>query len=298
MYMTRPLRASVPLILIGAALIAAACNSDGAHMKTARDIDWKSLEFVCTQEKNPPLDPEADAWYKTALAYEKKGDEKNDAEMVRLYEKAAATGHYKAILHLALLYSRGEGVARNESKAVDMIEQLMQRDVALGYYNMGAFLSQGLGVKRDLLAALAYFRKAADLGNAQGQYAVADELLTRFTVGPDHEKIVPVALQMLECAFAQGHVEAGYELGMHYLRVDKLKGLRYFQEAAKLGDVRSLYNLFAIFNEGDSGFAKDPVRAACYRKLYHEGDRHNPKPIPDIDRICPLPPKPMPSTTK
>ncbi|RPU02540.1 hypothetical protein IPC927_12415 [Pseudomonas aeruginosa] len=75
-------------------------------MLDPKRVDWKSLQFTCTKEQNPPLDPEADLWFQQARTYEKQGNEANDAEMVRLYQQASERGHYKAINNLAILYSR------------------------------------------------------------------------------------------------------------------------------------------------------------------------------------------------
>ena len=259
-------------------------------------IDWKSLEFTCVKEKNPPLDKEADHWFKSARAIEKGERSGTDAQMVELYEMAAARNHYKAIVNLAGIYADGDGVKSDEGRAVELLERGMRMEAPLAYYNMGAFLSQGLGVKKDQVAALAYFRKAADLGSPAGQYAVGDKLLGDFRQSPDKDKIMPIGIQMLECALGQGFAKAGVALGYYFSTRDenKERGLVYFQKAAALGDTKALYFLYSAFKDGEDGFAKDPTRAACYKRLSDELDADKTKKFPNIDRICPLPPKPMP----
>ncbi|WP_187673932.1 SEL1-like repeat protein, partial [Zestomonas carbonaria] len=56
------------------------------------------------------------------------------------------------------------------------------------YYLMGVMLQQGIGVKQDKVAALSYFRKAADLGNRYGQWAIGDELRRAFARLPEPER--------------------------------------------------------------------------------------------------------------
>lgn len=260
-------------------------------------IDWKSLEFTCVKEKNPPIDKEADHWFKSARAIEKGERAGTTAQMIELYEKAAAKNHYKAIVNLAGIYADGDGVEADERRAVELLERAMRMNAPLAYYNMGAFLSQGIGVKKDQVAALAYFRKAADLGSPAGQYAVGDKLMAEFSASPDRDKVLPIAISMLECSLGQGFAKAGMRLGSHFSGVgyitNKERGLVYFQKAAALGDSQALYMLRAAFTEGKRGVTKDPTRAACYKRLSDELDADKTKKFPNIDRICPLPPKPM-----
>ncbi|WP_454724772.1 MULTISPECIES: tetratricopeptide repeat protein [Cupriavidus] len=265
-------------------------------MKDSKQIDWETLQFTCTVEQFPPVDPEADVWFKQARALEKLDQQANDAEMLRLYQQAAERGHYKAINNLAILYSEGMGAPRNESKAVDLIERLMKMNVAQGYYQMGVFLEQGIGVRKDKIAAQSYFRKAADMGNRYGQWAVGEELLGLFARQPEPARSRGKAIgkQMLECALSQDLAEAAHALGMEYLIADKdtPSALLYFQKAAALGYNDSLYKLYALFDEGKHGLAKDPKRAACYDRLWEQLQAEPGKRFPDIDHLCPLPPPP------
>ncbi len=286
--------ALLPIYILG-------CHQSEAQkiMDETKKIDWKTLEFKCVHEKNlwpTKRDEEAEKWFQLGRRLEKENTEGTEQAIVNAYEKAAALNHFKAINNLARIYSIGEGVPVNEAKAVAYAERLTAMNLGLGYYQMGVFLQQGIGVKQDRLAALAYFRKAADLGNAQGQYVVGEKLIGEFAVSPDRDKGMPIAIQMLECALAQGHAKAGLKLGTYFFigEENKERGLFYYQKTAALGNSQSLYNLYSIFNEGEYGLEKDPVRAACYDRLHGELDADKTKTFPNIDRICPLPPKPMP----
>jgi len=260
----------------------------------SRSIDWKSLKFTCTQEQNPPLDPEADVWFKRARALEKLNSEANDSEMSRLYQRAAERGHHKAMLNLAGLYIHGTGVPRDESKAVDLVEQALRLNSPHAYYLMGVMLQQGIGVKRDKTAALSYFRKAADMGSRYGQWTVGEELLGLFAKQPEPARSRGKAIgkQMLECALSQDLAEAAHALGLEYLIADRdtPTALLYFQKAAALGYNNSLYKLYSLFDEGKNGVIKDPKRAACYYDLRKQLQAEPSKRFPDIDRLCPLPP--------
>ncbi|MBG4396799.1 sel1 repeat family protein, partial [Pseudomonas aeruginosa] len=259
-------------------------------------LDWKSLEFTCKKEKNPPVDPEADSWFKAARALEKRGSEANDAEMIALYKLAAEKGHHKAQLNLAGLYIQGTGVPRDESKAVDLVEKAIQQNSPRAFYLMGVMLQQGVGVKIDETAALSYFRKAADMGDPYGQLAVGESLRNASVNLPEPERRrgYQIALTMLNCSLSQDLPEAGHLLGRHYLNFenDIHQALEYFQRAAALGYNDSLYRLYTIFDEGEYGIQKDPQRAACYYELRKQLKTEPGRRFPDIDRLCPLPPPP------
>lgn len=266
-------------------------------------IDWQALTFVCRHEKDllPQPDHEADAWYQEANALYKLGTAKERpadlAESAGLLKKAADRGHVKAMNNLVLAYLHGEGVKQSDSEAVAWAERLVQRNIGMGYYHLAVFLEQGIGVKPDRKAALTYFRKAADLGNAQGQLVVGKKIAEAVAQTPDRDAGFQITRMMLQCALDQGLAEAGYELGLHLEVAEKqvAKALAAYQLAARLGNRQSLWALSFLFEGGaPSGIASDPVRSACYRRLASEAEREN-QPIPSLDRICPLPPKPMPS---
>jgi uncharacterized protein len=280
------------------ALISLFAISDASSRQEQKkmDTDWKTLSFVCTREQNPPIDAEADLWFISAKALETSGEAVNHAEMIRLYQKAAERGHYKAMLHLAGLYAHGTEVPRNESKALALVEQAMRLQAPHAYYLMGVMLQQGIGVKQDKTAALSYFRKSADLGNRYGQWAIGDEILDAFAQQPEPDRSRGKALgkQVLECALSQDLKEAGHSLGMEYLIADKdtHTALVYFQKAAGLGNNDSLWKLYSTFKDGKYGLEKDPVRATCYEHLWEESNADPNKRFPDIDTRCPLPPAP------
>lgn len=275
----------------------AACQP-GRGNAVEETIDWKSLEFTCVKEKNPPFDRESDHWFKSARAIEKGERPGTDAQMVELYEMAAAKNHFKAIVNLANIYGSGNGVEPDERRAVELLERGMSMNIPSAYFNMGTFLQQGIGVKQDKVAALAYFRKAADMGMPAGQYVVGDKLMAEFSASPDKDKVLPIAISMLECSLGQGFSKAGMRLGSHFSGVgyvtNKERGLPYFQKAAALGDDQAIYMLQTAFEEGEYGLTKDPARAACYKRLWNEIKADKTKKFPNIDRICPLPPKPLP----
>lgn len=265
--------------------------------------DWKALEFKCVHEADrlPRLDPEADAWYREAVTLNRDGLKYNDeARLKRSFElslKAAQQGHVKAMNNVVLGYLEGEGVAQNDKLAVDWAERLIAKDVGMGYYHMGTFLQRGVGVKPDKAASFAYFRRAADLGNAQGQLVVGKEITYAFVGHPDKPRADEIGRAMMQCALHQGLAEAGYALGIDYKGVkDGSRAAAAHQAAGKLGYRLSLSALAELFEGGGFGIEPDQARASCYRRLAKELREDKTKKFPNLDQICPLPPRKMPGS--
>jgi len=258
------------------------------------------LAFTCIHEADrlPPLDPEADQLFQYGRYLQKRRGPKDFDQIVRYYRIAAAHGHYKANHNAQLLVSRGKAqspYAMRES--VDWATQLVEQEVPIGYYDVGHYLQLGYGFKQDEEMALRYIRKAADLGNPDAQYHVA-ELLAPSDMAPE------VARQMWKCAAQQGHGKAAIELGVD-LKYDKRyqEAAEAFQLGTAAGHSTSASYLEHAFNapppsnQGDYlALPHDPERVRRYkliRDFLHRNTSRNPK-LPDIEQIVPLPPADLP----
>jgi len=215
---------------------------------------------------------------------------------------ATAYGHYKANLELRQMIGKGQADSDDVVKeTLDLTEDLIQRGIPGGYYDMGRYLERGYGVKEDPELALKYYRKAADLGSPEGQYLVGDKLTDKVKNG---EEIANIGWQMYRCAAAQGHGKAGEELGIHLKRPGTYpEALIAFQLGVKAGNSGAASFLEDGFNGPAStdelnylGQQKDPERVRRYAaigKILFDYDYLNPS-VPEIDQIVPLPPAKLP----
>ncbi|URF07667.1 sel1 repeat family protein [Cupriavidus campinensis] len=270
-------------------------------MRTVPDLASvrANLAFECVHEaaRLPDLDPEADAIFRYARHLEKRRGPKDFDEVARYYRIAAAHGHYKANNNLQQLVSHGlasSPLAQKES--VDLAAQLIAEGVPSGYYDIGYYLNLGYGLKQDREMALRYFRKAADLGNANAQAYVAG-LLDPLDKAPD------IARRMRQCATDHGHRDAANTLGID-LQIDQLypeATIAYQKGVAAGNSVSALvleYGFKPVPPEDMDYLAlpPDPERSRRYKEIGKFLDRYdgqNPK-LPDIDKIVPLPPAKLP----
>ncbi|MBN3471067.1 sel1 repeat family protein [Pseudomonas savastanoi pv. phaseolicola] len=279
-----------------------ACEKKGHDSVTDEDMAkaMERLSFTCTHEADnlPAISEDAQALYRYALFLESKKGAKDYQQIGRYYRLAYATGNYKAATNLHILISQGAVDSNNRSKeAIDIVEHLIAQGIPGGYYDMAHYLEKGYGVKQDLPASKAYFRQAADLGDLDAQYYVA-QLLSEIPNTAD------VTQAMYKCAMEQGNRPAG----IYYASYLKVLG--------QYADAVNGYHI-AIRN-GDSGGARNLARAfegpppseeLYYMALQRDEERvkrldkinmflsrheHLGAKVPDMDDIVPLPPAPLP----
>lgn len=304
-----PVLALAPAIAV-ATLALAACDTGYVPPPRLKDRSMPDLPdvqtrlaFTCAYEKDriPPRDPEADQLYAHARWLKKNNLLKEDPSVYpkieRLIRIATAYGHDNANLELRQMIGKGQAVSDDPVKeTLDLTEDLIKRGIPGGYYDMGRYLERGYGLKKDHDLARKYYRKAADLGNPEAQYAVG-EMLAPIDNAPE------IARQMRKCAGEQGHGKAASALGInlqdngHYP-----EAITAFQLAAKGGDSSGASFLSEGFKApppGDLNYLrlqKDEDRARRYEAIWSflaDYSYLNPK-VPEIDRIVPLPPAKLP----
>ncbi|EHL5403979.1 sel1 repeat family protein [Salmonella enterica] len=297
-------------ILIASTFLLAACQGN-KEVKMSTTLQEQKLQFTCTKEADhlPPLDPQADIWFKQARAMEKAPGVKNYDMIGSLYRQAIAKDHYKAMRNLQNLLLEGlvkplPGYSAT-GEAVEIVEKMIKLNIPAGYYAMGYYLENGYGVKQDKIASLAFYRKAADLGNPEGQYVIGNLLMSK--VLPDWSNNPAyrpdIGKNMLDCSANQWNGDAAYDLGNYYKLADKnyVTALKYYQLGVKNGYVLAALQLTKSFNSPDAkdtihylDLTKDPERVRRYTLIEHEIDSNPSARFPDIDKIVPLPPADLP----
>lgn len=264
--------------------------------------------FTCAKEADriPQRDSEAEQLYQHARWLRRNNLLKDDPAVYpaieRLVRIATAYGHDKANLALRGMLKNGQAKSLNPIKeSVDLVEDLIQRGIPGGYYDMGNYLMQGYGVVGDFDLGKRYYRKAADLGSPDAQYLIGDKLVDTRRHPPE---VVVIGLQMLRCAAEQGHAEAALGLGVYIYEEKPKEAMEAYQWGAKAGDSQSASRMEDGFTITDPSRGlylgqtqPDPERARRYRvisEFLSNYDYLGPK-VPEIDAIVPLPPAKLPA---
>ena len=126
---------------------------------------------------------------------------------------------------------------------------------------LGRVYDEGFNQPKE---AFSWFKKAAELGNAQAQV----ELAELFDAGEGVSQDTEQAVSWYERAAQQGHEEAQLALALHYLEdlEDIATAIEYFQQAAEQGNPIALYRLGLLYL-GDAGVPNDNLKAWVYFSL-------------------------------
>lgn len=251
-------------------------------------------------------------------------NERNYPEAVQLWQQAADLGHWKATMMLVQTYRTGAGQnsakgrfyvpALQPEQVIERLEALMKQNVPDAFYEMGHAYQDGYGLPPDTSRAWALWELAADMGSARAQTHIAKAL--NYDEGSDALKgggawaNAKVAVQMLECAVAQGDGQAAYELGLeldlfassgHALNDDKeaqfARARQILHNGVKWGSEDAAGYLSTAFRHGMPlvNNVIDTARGMRYHELANALYNNPDLRFPNLDRVLPLPPAKLPT---
>jgi serine/threonine protein kinase/TPR repeat protein len=146
---------------------------------------------------------------------------------VASFEEAAALGEPRAMLELGKIYSAGDGVSKDATKAAGWYRKAADLGNASAMVFLGALYAQGSGVPRDMLEAAKWIRKSADAGNA-------------------------VAMDGLGQMYANGQG----------LPVDLSQAVVWYRKGVDGNSAAAMYHLGLILENGSGPVAKNAAEAA------------------------------------
>ncbi|HIE1251086.1 tetratricopeptide repeat protein [Pseudomonas aeruginosa] len=255
-----------------------------------------SKSFVCVNEKDhlPPLDSQADAWYREAAALAKPDTLRPWGRIVELYSKAVERGHWKAMHNLANLYRTGwpGGVEKDTQKALDLYQKMIDLKIPQGFYNMGAMIGNRAGVNNPATDGLTFLDKAASLGNPP---ALTELGKLYIYVAKNRE----LGLAYTQCAASQGYAPANYELGSYYELVEHNfpKAARYYLLAASKGNDDAALFMSGVFDKTSPDvdrmwYSPDEKLHKEYYSIYKKLEADPDLRFPNLMKEHPLPPHP------
>lgn len=247
------------------------------------------------------------------LYYRGQGVEQDYRQARNLYRCSAEQENSYASYELAKMYRDGIGTEPNGQQAATYFEWTFQGFLALEkkshddklQYRLGQMFYTGTGTEKEETKAVEFWQKAARLGNANAQYALASHWLKTGTgdlqqalewiqkaaegentaamyslgklylegevVPPDIKR----AIELFEKAALKGHDYAAYRLGRLYLSGEKSEknvemAMEWLEQAAGANNSYALYTLGKLFLMGVD-IPKDIERSIDYFKGAAEG---------------------------
>ena len=266
-------------------------------------------DFTCVYQDLylPPIDPQAELLFQQALTLDDPdayAENKDWDSIFQLYQRAAELGHWKAMLNLASLRLK---VDSNPETAISLVEKAMLLGVPDAWDMMGIYHMRQIVKGGNADSAYAFFQRAAEMGSPRALVFLGEAL----DAGWDNLREgfwanEPIAQKMLQCAIAQGDGDAASQLSFDYSDEgsgppeDKRRAIELLHEAMKLGSDRAASELFVQFDgmyltvgENLVDYA-DKARSERYSKLCHALEFYKILKLPNLDKVLPLPPAPLP----
>ena len=99
------------------------------------------------------------------------GVQKNAAEAIKWYRRAAEQGVAEASFNLGVIYGTGDGVPENDAEAFKWYRRAAEGGLAVAQLKLGLIYALGdEGVPENDAEAFKWYRRAAEQGDARAQY--------------------------------------------------------------------------------------------------------------------------------
>lgn len=192
------------------------------------------------------------------------------------YLKAVAeSGDAQAQFLLGKCYHNGFGVKKDMIEAVKWYRKAAEQGDASAQYNPGWCYANGEGVVQDYAEAVKWFRKAADQGLASAQY----NLGWCYVNGRGVSQNYPEAAKWWRKAAEQGNANAQFDLAGCYsngngVTRDYREAVRWWQKAVEQGFANAQTSLGNSYYLGN-GVAKDITEAVkWWHKAAEQGNEY------------------------
>lgn len=191
------------------------------------------------------------------------GSEMQDTSVASL-EANAVKGDANAQFVLALRYSEGRGVAKDDAKALSLATKAAQQGLVIAQYRLGAMYERGIGVEKDLVQAKGWYERAAKGGNRKAMHNLAVLYADGVGIGQNFQQ----AASWFRQGADYGLPDSQYNLAILLERgmgVDKnlTEAAKWYAIAASQGDTGAGEKLEALkrsMSAGDVAMALESAR--------------------------------------
>ncbi len=209
------------------------------------------------------------------------GVERDDQRAVRLFERGLELNHNESREDLAWMLQQGRGTARDLERAARLYEQAADAGSAWARLRLALMVERGDGVAKDPVRALALLREAAENGSSQAMR----EMGQRYADGNLVEKNDETAFEWFEAAAQKGNAWSQNRVGWMLqngigVEQDVDEALVWYRLAADKGEVVAAENLTNVYARGAGNVKADPVLMLDWWFRAHAlGSKRGPAPL-------------------
>jgi len=172
--------------------------------------------------------------------------------------------HPEALVYLGKRYEQGNGVDKDETKAVELYELAAEQNHPKGMYRLGLCYQYGMGVERDMMKAIQFYKRAVDYGDGNACCTLGECYEHGFQVEKDLDK----ARELYELAIERKSSTGYAMLGLYYERYHQNmnEALRLYRTGIEYKDDKAYAMLGCCYQDG-TGVVRDIDEAVRLYKL-------------------------------
>ena len=169
-------------------------------------------------------------------------------------------------------YYGRNGKPEDYSEAVKWYRKAAELGSADGQFNLGYMYENGEGVEKDYSESAKWYRKAAEQGHADGQF----NLGCMYINGNGVPQYNSDAMKWFLKAAEQGHSAAQFNIGVMYANgigvpQDNSEAVKWYRKAAELGYAEGQFNLGFMYDMGYGVTENNSEAVKWYRKAAEQG---------------------------
>ena len=258
--------------------------ADGLGVEADPDMaqEWyrKALAAFLSAEKDLPERKKTYLQYRIGKMYlAGLGCMKDHKTAADWLERAAGKQHKYAQYSLAGLYARGQGVEKDPEHAFTLYRASAAQDNPYASYELGKMFQSGTGTEKSEGQAKVHFQNAFSGFLALEKQSYDDKLQYRLGQmlhqGIGTEKDEEEAVRYWQLAAKLGNVNAQYALGKFWLDTgagDIRQAVEWLEKAAGAGKASAQYVLAKIYLEGRLGEKDTEKAAGLLQKAAEQGN--------------------------
>lgn len=196
------------------------------------------------------------------------GYQKNEKQAVNFFKMAADQGYLDGIVNYAVCLMDGIGTTQDFQKANEYFKRAMEKGDLDAKYHFARALRFGKGINRDEILSEKLMKEAADAGHAEAQ----NEYGRMCELGKGRSKNIQEAVKYYKMSS-----DNACPLGMfnyadmfhhaRYVEKNMNEAIRLYKLAADNSELKALFALSLIYQNGEGGVPVDSLKAAECAKM-------------------------------
>lgn len=218
--------------------------------------DWTCVVLICSNNKRNVIEIDCDKFFEEAKSFCENNDKDLDSDYCKeLFYKlqiCARFGDAKCQNILGICYQKGIGTEQNYIAALEWYRKAANQGYGAAYSNLAWMYKNGKGVDKDKKKAFDHYLSGAHYNYSHCQWQLGNCYIRGIGIEPDHNQ----AFFWYNKSAAQGFAPAFNSLAVCYyegygIEKNLERTIHFLTKAAKAENITAITNLIKLFKKGE-----------------------------------------------